>query len=137
MKRSGIARGTTRMRRGRMKAKNQPRLDKRDAKNFGPLAVYVRKMDCCACHKYRPSQAAHVKSRGSGGHAFNEHGEGDIIPFCGACHGLQGTGGWSAVPWHDSTGTRVKLSAADSREHAEFLAERIGEEFLEAGGERY
>jgi hypothetical protein len=76
---------------------NPDRKAKRYARDFGPLADYVRGLDCCACGAAGPSDPAHVRSRGAGGHAWTDDGRGNIIPLCRACHGRQHAKGWSAL----------------------------------------
>jgi len=79
---------------------NPERRARRYARDFGALADYVRGLDCCACGAAGPSDPAHVKSRGAGGHAWTDDGRGNIIPLCRACHGLQHAKGWSELGGH-------------------------------------
>ncbi len=119
-----------------MKGSNPERKAKRLARDFGPLADYVRGLDCCACGAHGPSDPAHVKSRGAGGHAFLDNGQGNLVPFCRSCHGLQHSGGWSAVPWV-WMGRPAPLDAEKSRLSAEDIAWQHSADFIESGGERY
>ena len=80
-----------------MRRVNPERKAKRYERDFGALAGYVRGMDCCACGAPGPSDPAHVKSRGAGGHAFLDNGQGNIIPLCRRCHTEQHAKGWSAI----------------------------------------
>ena len=128
MKRSGIKRGKPMRRTGFRRRRSSERADRRLEQNFGALAEHVRAVSCCACGAPPRSDPAHVKSRGSGGHAFLDNGHGNIIPFCRTCHDLQGAKGWSAVPWMVGA-MPDPHSAKRSRERAEMLAENIGREF--------
>jgi hypothetical protein len=38
-----------------------------------------------------------VRSRGAGGHAWLDNGDGNILPLCRICHREQHDRGWSAV----------------------------------------
>ena len=72
---------------------------KRDARrelDFGPLAKYVRTLPCCVCGRGSDyTQACHVKSRGAGGRAYLDNGDGNLLNMCGTCHQLQHLKGWS------------------------------------------
>lgn len=108
---------------------NPERKAKRYARDFGPLADYVRGLDCCACCQPGPSDPAHVRSRGAGGHAWTDEGDGNLVPFCRACHDLQHAGGWGAVLW---LGTRIPADI--SRAAAVTCARDVGRSFIEGGG---
>lgn len=125
MKRGGPLRRKTRIR-----AVNPERKAKRYARDFGDLAAYIRERSCCTCGKSGPSDPAHVKSRGAGGHAWTDGGSGNIIPLCRACHGLQHAKGWAALADEMNPGFCMPPH------WAEYLAADYGREFLEQGGER-
>lgn len=141
MKRTPIKRKTP-MRRGgglrrtRINPRNEERLGRNGERNFGPLADFVRKLPCDACGIEGRTQAAHVKSIGSGGHAWRENGAGNILALCVECHGLQHLGGWGAVPW-SFRGEPIEHNARESRASAEGFAIDHGVAFIEEGGERY
>jgi len=105
---------------GYIRRKNTPEAKaKRAAKyerDFGPLADYVRGLRCCSCERLGPSDPAHVKSRGAGGHARLDNGDGNLIPLCRTCHNLQHLQGWGAI-------------FTDGREGAELIARSVGEDF--------
>ena len=109
---------------------NPARKAKRYARDFGPLADYVRGLDCCACGAAGPVDPAHVRSRGAGGHAWTDDGRGNIIPLCRACHGLQHAKGWAALADEMNPGFCMPPH------WAEYLAADYGREFLAQGGER-
>ena len=136
LKRKAPLRRTGALRRSRMNQRNEERIDRAEAKNFGPLAEFVRELPCSACGIEGSTQAAHVKSIGSGGHAWRDDGRGNILALCAECHGLQHLGGWGVVPWAYE-GTPIPHTAQESRESAEGFAEEHGQRFLEQGGERY
>lgn len=81
----------------RINPRNEERCEARRLRDFGPLADYVIERSCCRCSKPSPSEPAHVRSRGAGGHSHLDNGDGNIIPFCRDCHQLQHDKGWSAV----------------------------------------
>ncbi len=110
MKRTPLKRKT------RLNRRNEERLAKRKARDFGELARYIRTLDCCACEAPGPSQACHVKSRGAGGHAWLDSGDGNIIPMCASCHHEQHQKGWGAVLRY-------------GRAHAESMARAFGRDF--------
>lgn len=126
MKRSGIARGTT-----RMKAFNRARKKKAFARDFGPLANFVREMGCCICEDER-AQACHVKSRGASGHAWLENGDGNLMPLCAEHHRYQHAHGWNALVIEGGEGAKGEGQAI-----AAMHAKALGNRFLADGGERY
>lgn len=63
---------------------NWKRLAKRRKEQFGPQADLCRALPCLVCGR-RPSDAAHVRSRGAGG-----TGLGNIVPLCRFHHDEQG-----------------------------------------------
>lgn len=65
---------------------NQERRAKRKAEAFGPQAKLARTMQCAACGRHPPSQAAHVRSRGAGG-----KDRGNVVGLCATCHSIQHT----------------------------------------------
>lgn len=124
------------MKRSRMRRVNPERKAKRYERDFGALAEFVRSLDCCACDTSAPSDPAHVKSRGAGGHAFLDSGKGNIIPLCRRCHNLQHSRGWGAVPWSSPSGP-IAHTAGESRETAEGFAEMFAEAFVVFGGKKH
>ncbi len=95
--RSSLKRTGGLKRTGRLPARNEERCEARRARDFGPLAGYVIEQPCCRCLAPAPSEPAHVRSRGAGGHSHLDNGDPNIIPFCRTCHQLQHDKGWSAV----------------------------------------
>ncbi len=91
MKRSPLKRKTP------LRRRNEERIARRRERDFGELAEFVRGLPCCACGDHAPSDPAHIKSRGAGGHAWNEDGTGNIIPLCRACHTEQHSSGWGSI----------------------------------------
>lgn len=133
LKRTGIKRGTTRMRRGRLKSVNKPRKAKALEKNFGPLAFFVRDMGCCICVADSGlTQACHVKTRGASNHAWLDSGDGNLIPMCAPHHRYQHDHGWNALVIVGGKGAKGEGQAM-AAEHAK----KLGDAFLAAGGERY
>lgn len=138
MKRSGFKRRSKPLQRGgylnrntRMAPVNKERKAKAFAKDFGPLAFHVRTHACVCCGSDASNtQACHVKSKGAGGHAWNDDGSGNLLPMCGVHHRYQHDHGWKAL-------AALMGGVEEGREWAERLAHDIGEEFLAAGGERY
>lgn len=109
MKRSGPLR-----RRAWLKRSNPERKAKRYARDFGELADHVRTLPCAACNHPPPSDPAHVKSRGAGGHARLDSGDGNILPLCRICHREQHAQGWGAI-------------FDGGRDDAELIARSVGE----------
>ena len=97
MKRTPLRRKTPLRRTNRLRSRNPERCAKRYARDFGDLAAYVRTLPCAACGRDGPSDAAHVRSRGAGGHAWGEDGHSNILPMCRQCHTKQHAQGWSAI----------------------------------------
>ncbi len=126
-RRTPLQRSSSLQRTGRLRPVNPERAAIRKARDFGDLAAFVRPMKCCACGSAGPCDPAHVKSRGAGGHAWMDNGDGNIIALCRRCHTEQHSRGWGAIFDH----------ARDPRSTAEHYARYFGEEFLAAGGERY
>lgn len=97
MKRSGggLKRGGPLARETRIKSLNPERLERRRAVKFGDLAELVRTMACACCGAPPPSQACHVRTRGSGGGQTHIPDmstmvvRGNIYPACGLCHTTQ------------------------------------------------
>lgn len=115
MKRGGPLKRRTPLRRtGRLRSRNPERAARRRERDFGPLAEYVRGLACASCGAPAPSDPAHVKSRGAGGHATLENGAGNLVPLCRLCHTKQHAQGWGAV-------------FAEGREEAELRARAVGE----------
>lgn len=74
---------------------NRARRARRKAEDFGPQAELCRTLPCCACGHRAPSDPAHVRSRGAGG-----HDRGNVVPLCrrpGGCHEQQHRHGWEAL----------------------------------------
>ena len=121
------------MRRGRMKSVNGPRKKKAFARDFGPLADFVREMGCCICDLGAEfTQACHVKSRGASGHAWLENGDANLIPLCSKHHGYQHHQGWNALVIEGGEGGKGEGQAI-----AAMHAKTLGNRFLADGGERY
>lgn len=115
MKRSGpLKRKTPLKRSGPIRRRNEERLAERRARDFGELAEYVRTLDCAACKAPAPSDPAHVRSRGAGGHAWLPNGDGNILPLCRLCHTKQHAEGWGSI-------------LREGREQAELIARSVGE----------
>lgn len=97
MKRSGggLKRGGPLKRETRIKPLNAPRLEARNAVKFGDLAAFVRTMPCACCGADPPSQACHVRTRGSGGGQTHipdmstMEVRGNLVGLCGFCHTMQ------------------------------------------------
>jgi len=116
MKRGGPLKRRTPLRRtGRLRSRNPERAARRRERDFGPLADHVRALPCCACGAPGPSDPAHVKSRGAGGHARLDDGAGNLIPLCRPCHTRQHAQGWAAV-------------LEGGRDEAELIARSVGED---------
>lgn len=77
-----MKRGGPLKRRTRLKPRNDERLARRRAKEFGPQAELCRSLPCCVpgCRKGPPSDPAHVRSRGAGGD------DSDTVPMCRKHH---------------------------------------------------
>lgn len=114
LKRTPIKRRTPLKRTGRIRPRNPERAERRRAEDFGPLAEHARGLPCAACGAPAPSDPAHVKSRGAGGHARLDNGDGNIIPLCRPCHTKQHAQGWGSI-------------FADGRREAELRARAVGE----------
>ena len=98
MKRCGpLKRKTPLKRSGFIRRRNEERLSKQRERDFGELAEYVRGLSCAACGYPAPSDPAHVRSRGAGGHARLPNGDGNLLPLCRICHTEQHSGGWSRI----------------------------------------
>lgn len=74
----------------RIRARNPERAARTLAEDFGDLADLVRRLPCCVvgCRR-RPSDPAHVRSRGAGGHAWivvDGVKVGNIAPLCHSHH---------------------------------------------------
>ena len=65
-----------------MKRVNARRKAKLYERNFGAYSDIIRSLPCDVCGKAPPSQAAHAKSRGSGGDKK------ELVPLCRFCHGV-------------------------------------------------
>lgn len=131
MKRSGLRRKTPLRRTGRL-GSNPERKARRFAKDFGPLAEFVRERDCAVCHLYfsvqtSPTQACHIKSRGAGNHAWNPDGTSNLFPQCHEHHSFQHQHGWAELLY----------PAREDMAWVKCIAKGIGEEFLAQGGEIY
>ena len=50
------------------------------------LARYVRDRPCCICRRHAPSEAHHVRSRGSGRGDWLSNGDGNLTPLCRRDH---------------------------------------------------
>jgi len=109
------------MKRAPIRRKNSARAAKRLERDFGPLAEFVRTYRCCVCHS-PDTQACHVKSRGAGGHAFLDNGDGNLIPMCHEHHRRQHDHGWSAL-------SNARREWKEGKEWAQQLAADIGREF--------
>jgi hypothetical protein len=62
-----------------LKKVNRERRAARNAITFGVQAKACRRLPCCVCAR-RPSDPAHVRSRGAGGT------DSDCVPLCSRCH---------------------------------------------------
>ncbi len=98
-----------------MRRRNPERAAKRYDRDFGELAAYVRTLPCASCEAPAPSDPAHVKSRGAGGHAWLENGHGNIIPLCRLCHNAQHASGWSKVFWGGRDEVLLRARAVGER----------------------
>jgi hypothetical protein len=67
------------MRRTPIKPINRERRAARFARSFGPKAAWIADRPCLVCG-LRPTEAAHVKSRGAGGTSA------DLVPLCREHH---------------------------------------------------
>lgn len=56
----------------------------------GVLKAKMRRLPCVACGKGPPSDAAHIKTVGSGGHDV----EFNLLSLCRSCHLSQHSKGW-------------------------------------------
>ena len=84
MKRGGPLKRKTRLRnKKRLRPRNEERLARLRAQQFGPQADLCRSLPCCACAAKPPSDPAHVISRGAGGT------DSDTVPLCRRCHNEQ------------------------------------------------
>jgi hypothetical protein len=63
-----------------MLSRNNARLKKRRAAQFGKQAEACRALPCCICDRRAPSDPHHVRSRGAGG------GDEWCLPFCRTHH---------------------------------------------------
>jgi hypothetical protein len=116
-----------------MKAVNGARKEKAFARDFGPLAVFVREMGCCICEAGPEfTQACHVKSRGASGHAWLDNGDGNLMPMCQKHHDYQHAHGWNALVIEGGEGEKGEGQAI-----AAMHAKTLGLRFLADGGERY
>jgi 5-methylcytosine-specific restriction endonuclease McrA len=84
VKRSPLPPGEPPKRRTPLKRQNAARRAKRFASGFGSVArvEWMQGLPCAACGA-RPSECAHVRSRGAGGDWR------DVVPLCMTCHRLQ------------------------------------------------
>lgn len=76
----------------RIPAINRKRKAKRFERDYaGPYAEWIRAQPCCcqARGHFHAVEAAHVRSRGAGGHAHA-----NLLPLCGIHHRLQHIVGW-------------------------------------------
>lgn len=80
--------------RRKLRPVNGPRRRRALVEDFGGLAVFVRRLPCLVVGCLRwPVDAAHVRSRGAGHHAWIEiDGDrfGNIVPLCRQHHDQQG-----------------------------------------------
>lgn len=123
LKRTGGLRRT-----GRLRPVNPERRAQREERNFGYLAVFIRELECVCCipgTQRTPTQACHVKSRGAGGHAWNDDGTSNLLPMCHTHHAYQHSHGWNALV----SSIVDPFEVPDGREWAEKLAADIGHEF--------
>ena len=63
-----------------IKKRNQKRLAKRRAEEFGKQSEHCRTLPCCACGLWPPSHPHHVRSRAAGGK------DGSAVGLCIFCH---------------------------------------------------
>lgn len=70
---------------------NKERAAKREARDFGPFAAWIRQQPCCAqaLGHVGKVEAAHVLSRGAGGRS-----EENLLPLCEVHHRMQHEKGW-------------------------------------------
>lgn len=83
--------------RANIRARNPERAKRRLEQDFGPLGVFVRKLPCCVhgCRRRGATDPAHVRSRGSGHHAWIEIDGvkvGNLAPLCRHHHDESGRG---------------------------------------------
>ena len=88
LRRTGIKRGSSQLRRKPMKRANPERREKRYARDFGERAVAVREMPCWVCGIDGPSDPHHEPSRARGGTRR------DMVPLCRRCHDARHSGGF-------------------------------------------
>jgi hypothetical protein len=76
-----LARGTSQLKRSRLKPRNPDRAAAERLRDFGPQAEWMRDLPCSTCGARPPSVPSHVgRSRGAGGTRD------DLAPQCSACH---------------------------------------------------
>lgn len=90
-RKKALQRGGHLKRRTRLRQRNPERARKLKAKAFGKQAKLCRRSPCLVCGK-RPSDPAHVRSRGAGG-----RDRGNVIPLCRDHHREQHQHGWAAL----------------------------------------
>ncbi len=98
------------MKRSRLKKYNRERRKKLYETQFGSYAAIIRAMPCCVCGA-RPSDPAHVKTRGAGGTKK------DLVPLCRRCHTEQGNSIKTFQRKHDID--LVALAASLWEQHGE------------------
>jgi hypothetical protein len=81
-RRTPLRRSRTPMKRSRPNPINRKRRAKLREEQFGEHADFIRSLGCCVCGS-KPTEAAHVKSRGAGGTWR------DTVPMCRGCHSRQ------------------------------------------------
>ncbi len=122
MKRGGPLRRRTPLKRtGRLRSRNPERAAKRREQDFGPLAEYARWLPCAACGAPAPSDPAHVKSRGAGGHARLANGDGNIIPLCRLCHTKQHSQGWGVLFLHGQREAELRARSVGESARVEIV----------------
>lgn len=131
MKRSGPLHRSSRLERHtRCRPVHPERAAAARASDFGPLGDFVRSLRCAVpgCRSDGPSDPAHVRSRGAGGHATHvpdlSTGEvrGNLAPLCRVHHQLS-----HAMPVSQFEAmTKVKMQMAADAAYAAFLEENAG-----------